>query len=465
MIPSMLVFGVIRSQPLRHLPGEVHLAVIRMSGAGVRNIADRIFVPNNPGMLSPWKLSYGQIRNILTGDPIDEVLLVCFNAPKSFTAEDMIEVYCHGSPAVSEAVLKACFDAGARQANPGEFTQRAFHNGRIDLSQAEAVALLTAAANDTERRAALALLAGGLSTPLKQVRNGLIHAIAGIELDLDFPEEDSSIPLTEILGILTSARNEIQSILVAGERTERLSRGIRVVIAGKVNAGKSRLFNRLSGVDRAIVTEEPGTTRDPIEIGLAGRSMDITLVDTAGLRVTDSIAETEGIRRTLLHLEAADLILAVIDLTAPDSSVIEPLCRFIGHIPIIVVCNKVDCVDSSTGQLTGDIASAFPGCPCMYVSAKRGDGIQALRDAIEQHAGATDAATGSYLALTTRNRTALLESRSLLEDAIRGLSESMPYECVVPVLRSVCERIDAILGIHIPPDILGTIFSSFCIGK
>lgn len=445
--------------------GHGALAIIRLSGNSVREVAARIFVPLGNKSIKPWHVHYGQIRHPHTQEWIDEVILTYFKAPRSYTGEDMIEVTCHGSPVVAEAILAACVDAGLRQAAPGEFTLRAFHNGRIDLSQAESIALLTAASSNAERRAALAILAGGLSSPLNRIRNNLISAIAGIELELDFPEEDASIPIERIIEWLRDAHSEITSILSAGARTARLARGIRVVIVGNVNAGKSRLFNRLSGVDRSIVTSEPGTTRDPIEIGLPGPLMDITLVDTAGLRITHSIAEAEGIERTRRNIEAADLILAVVDATSSDFSVFEPLMQFVDRVSIIVVCNKMDLVTEKPNDLVDQLIVRFPGAPCAWVSALRGDGVDALRTMIWERAGASGAQAGNYLAITARNRTALTACISLIDEAIRGMTERIPGECISPLLRSMCDQIAEILGENIPPDILGTIFSSFCIGK
>ncbi len=446
-------------------PGKGALAVIRLTGNGVREIAARIISPRVSRPFSPWRVFLGDLHDPVTLETIDEVTAVFYQAPKSYTGEDMVEVFCHGSPVVAETVLRACFDAGARQAGPGEFTRRAFQNGRIDLSQAESVALLSAAASDAERRAALAILAGGLSEPLTRIRRDLIHAIAGLELDLDFPEEEASIPLETTLAMLRSAQSEVISLEAAGERAERAGRGVRVVIAGTVNAGKSRLFNRLAGAERAIVTDEPGTTRDAIEIVLGGRSLDITLVDTAGFRPTDSVAETEGIRRTIRHLDAADLILAVIDLTRPSDESLEPLIRYIARTPIIVVCNKLDLAGLSAEASRRAIAETFPECAVICVSALRGDGIDVLREEIRRKATGGDAEAGVGLALTTRIRTALGICRNDLDEAIRAVTEGVSPECIVPAIRSACDHIGEILGDHAPPDVLGTIFDSFCIGK
>ncbi len=446
-------------------PGKGALAVIRLTGNGVRDIASRILSPRSGRPFTPWRVFLGDVHDPVTLEPIDEVTAVFYQAPRSYTGEDMIEVICHGSPVVAEAVLRACFDAGARQAGPGEFTRRAFATGRIDLSQAESVALLSAAASDAERRAALAILAGGLSEPLTRIRRDLIHAIAGLELDLDFPEEEASIPIETTTETLRRALDEVIAIESAGDRAERAGRGMRVVIAGTVNAGKSRLFNRLAGAERAIVTDEPGTTRDAIEIVLGGRSLDITLVDTAGFRSTDSAAETEGIRRTLRHLDAADLILAVIDLTRPFDESLEPLTRFIGRTPIIVVCNKLDLAGVSAESSPRVIAEMFPECVVIGVSALRGDGIDRLREEIRRKATGGDAEAGAGLALTTRIRTALGICRNDLDEAIRAVTEGVAPECIVPAIRSACDRIGEILGDHAPPDVLGTIFDAFCIGK
>ncbi len=449
-------------------PGKGGLAVIRISGPQTFKVITAIFRPRRKTkkFLTPWTLSSGAIQDPITGEAFDDVVISVFRAPASYTGEDMVEISCHGSSAVAEAVMKLLLQESIEPAGPGEFTRRAFENGKLDLSQAEAVAVLTAAESEAERKLALKMLHGGLSAPLGRIRETLLKILSGLELDLDFPEEEPAIPISQTLAALEQTAMDIENMIAAGLKGDAAQKGLTVVLAGPVNAGKSKLFNRLIGRDRAIVADEPGTTRDTLEGLWETRGLTLTLFDTAGLRKTSSVAETEAIRRSEASFTTADLILFIIDGVVPDPSMAKKLRSLTGDTRIITVWNKVDISDQPDAGFQKKILEMTGSQGIFPVSAKTGEGIDDLRHALSQWADDhRPDTTESALLLTLRQKKLLTVIQDHVRFARKILREDAPPECAVPDLRSAYERTGEILGDHIPPDILNTIFSEFCIGK
>lgn len=449
-------------------PGKGGLAVIRISGPDAFQLIQTSFKPRiaSRNFLKPWTLSSGTIADPESGETFDDVVISVFKAPASYTGEDMVEISCHGSSAIAAAVLNLLLKEGAEPAGPGEFTRRAFENGKLDLSQAEAVALLTAAESEAERKLALGMLHGGMSAPLGRIRQALLHVLSGVELDLDFPEEEPAIPLAQTLKTLGDAAFEIENMMAAGQKGDAAQKGLTVVLAGPVNAGKSKLFNRLIGRDRAIVADEPGTTRDTLEGLWETHGLTVTLFDTAGLRKTSSIAETEAIRRSEASFTTADLILFIIDGTAPDPLMAKKLRSLTGETDIMTVWNKIDISDLPETGLEEKFLSATGSSTLFPVSAKTGIGIADLRQALSRWADKHQPdISGSALLLTLRQKKLLENIAGHIAFAGDTLRSDAPPECSVPSLRSAYDLTGEIIGDHIPPDVLNTIFSQFCIGK
>ncbi len=452
-------------------PGKGGIAVIRISGPHAWYILNRLLIRATPtSPIVPWKTTRGKIIDPLSDEILDDVLATYFQKPLSYTGEDMAEISCHGSPAVQKTILDAVFRSGAEPAGPGEFTRRAFSNGRIDLSQAEAVALLTAAESDAERRIALTMLSGGLAQPIRTIRERLLACMAHMELDLDFPEEEPSIPLDQTIGLMESILTELKSIQDAGFRGESAQRGLRLVLAGNVNVGKSRLFNRLIGRDKAIVADEPGTTRDALESVWEHSGITMMLIDTAGIRETASISETEAIRRSKEMLQTADIVVYLIDIMNPDPSMIPIIHQLNPDCHLIVAFNKIDLLTELDDSLRNHILASLPDgiLPqhIFFISAKIGTGLEDLRKMIISIASLHQPSPEqSMYLLSIRQQHALRASEDHVRQALQIIVRGEPIECSVPELRAAWHRLGDILGDHITPDVLDVIFSRFCIGK
>ncbi|HPQ42035.1 MAG TPA: GTP-binding protein, partial [bacterium] len=356
--------------------------------------------------------------------------------------------------------------AGAQMASPGEFTRRAFVNGRVDLSRAEAVAMMTAAESRTELALAMKMLQGGLSSPIRRIRERILHILTAIELDLDFPEEAASISRTEMMDSLRDATIELTNLLDAGSRGEQLRGGREIVLAGRVNVGKSSVFNRLMARDRAIVSSEPGTTRDVLEAHVEWGESRITVIDTAGLRTSDSIAETIAVQRSSESLKNADLIVYIVDSTRPDIPLLEDVIHSVPAAGIIVFWNKIDIGTPPSEDQRHRIEQMPRVDSVIDGSALTGTGIDILRNRITSAIHRDSTSIGDLsLMITLRQKQSLMEARQALADAAGVFDMDEGSECAVPMLHEVNYLLGSIIGDTAAPDVLGTIFSSFCIGK
>ncbi|MBN1879301.1 tRNA uridine-5-carboxymethylaminomethyl(34) synthesis GTPase MnmE [bacterium] len=448
--------------------GRGGISIVRISGPDTLQIIQKLFIPRSfsSSKLRPWKVYCGYFQDPDTSIIQDEILVTFFKGPQSYTGEDAAEFSCHGSPFITQSLLEIVIRMGARPADPGEFTRRAFENGKIDLSQAEAVAMITASESENARRAALNMLQGGLARPVRNIRDSITRLRVILEIDLDFPEEAITIDSQSILQTFLEAEIQLQNLVDAGSAGDRLRQCRQIVISGKVNAGKSSLFNQLTGRDRAIVSTEEGTTRDLLEAMSEWHGCRLTLVDTAGIRESHSAAETEAVKRSLAALETADAIIYVIDGANPDVGLLETTIKLVRESAIVIFWNKTDICppdQSLVEQIQTDprISGFLQG------SARFGWGIvelrTLLRDLLDQ--SNPDIRENPILMMTIRQRNALEQSLALIRDAGKMMRDGIEPECIVPSLRSIDHHLGSILGDTLPPDILGEIFAGFCIGK
>jgi tRNA modification GTPase len=431
-------------------PGEGALAVVRISGPEAWEIAAGIF---RGDAIQPRRATYGRIVD--RDGTVDDVVLTAYRAPASYTGEDVIEISGHGGVLVSARVLQTALAAGARAALPGEFTQRAFLNGKMDLTQAEAVMDLIRAQTPLAARAAMEQLRGRIGEEILAIRESLLDVVAHIEAYIDFPDEDIAPDTGAAMRVrMLAVRDRISALLATADEGRILREGIRLAICGRPNAGKSSLLNRLVGFDRAIVSPVPGTTRDTIEEALSLRGIPFRVIDTAGLRDTPDAIEREGVRRAREAVESADVVLRVIDSTEPealdDPSVAENE---------IVVLNKIDLArDVPTLQ------SRFPAA--LAASCATGMGIPELIDGIVSRVRTPSASRRESLAaINARHQSCLLRAMTSLEAAIARFDDGIEPEFISIDLRAALDAAGEVVGVVDTEDILGRIFSSFCIGK
>lgn len=439
--------------------GEGGLAVIRVSGTKAFEIADACFRPSRakagkPSGAHSHTLHLGHVMR--DGVEIDEVLLAVMRAPRTYTCENIIEISCHGGLLPAKAVLDTLLAAGARLALPGEFTKRAFLNGRLDLAQAEAVADLIHSRTELAMRAAGEQLAGKLSQRINQLRDDLIKTLAHIEAHIDFPDEDIAPDTRDkLVERLTNGMAFMDMLLRTANEGKLLRRGIRAAIIGRPNAGKSSLLNQLLGHDRAIVSHIPGTTRDTIEETANIRGIPVVFVDTAGLREAGDEIEIEGIRRSRETLGRAELILHIFDASEPLTPEDERFLNEFAGKKRILVRNKLDLpvkLELKTG--TADISCAT------------GQGIEELKDAIKQlvWSGQVNAEMLEVM-INSRHQDALNRARQAVERTIAAIRAEQSLEFVALDLHIAVNAVGEIVGKTTTEDLLDSIFSQFCIGK
>lgn len=440
--------------------GEGAIAILRLSGPQALPVLEAIFRPSRPPLsLVPGRLRHGHVV-AADASPLDEVMVVVFRAPHSYTGEDLVEIQGHGNPLLVRRLVDRCLEVGARLARPGEFTQRAFLNGKLDLTQAEAVADLIHSRSQAAQRLALQQLDGRLQRALQALREPLLQLLALTEAHIDFPEEEIELPLLaqmERAGAGLVA--DCDRLLATFDCGRVLREGLAVLILGRPNVGKSSLLNALLGEARAIVTAIPGTTRDLIEEQLHIEGIPLRLVDTAGIREAVDPVEIEGVRRTRERLVSADLVLLVVDghLGVDDED--RQALGACDRARVLLIVNKSDLPQSP-------LPPDFAALPIVAVSALTGDGLGALR----QHLAAAVVPGGEsvheqfYLA-DRRHRQALLGARAALQRYLDALAAGLPLECTALELREALQALGEITGETTPDEILERIFARFCIGK
>jgi len=436
-----------------------------VSGPKAEEVGRLLFRPGKrPCPFATHHFYHGDVLARESGAVLDEALVVLMRAPHSYTGEDTLEIHCHGSPAVLRAVLEEVLKAGARPAEPGEFTRRAFLNGRMDLSQAEAVADLVAARAAKAREVAIAQLKGGLAEKVKEMRAVLEEQLAMLEAAVDFPEENiETEPPSEAAGKIGAVAAEIARLLATYDEGRLYREGIHVVIAGRPNVGKSSLLNRLLGEERAIVTPIPGTTRDFIEEEIQVGGVAVRLADTAGIREAGDVIEEEGIGRVWERVARADAVVFLLDgsegLSSDDIRILEGL----KGKKVIVAVNKSD-LPQRLGR--ADVEGVFPGPRPLMISAKFGSGIEDLKKRIlETVLDGEEMGRGEEVLCNVRHKDAFERTAEFLAQAGESLASGLSPEFAAQDIRDALRCLGEITGETTSEDILDRIFASFCVGK
>lgn len=445
-------------------PGEAGIAVIRVSGNEALSVTEQIFTARNGTPLKKIKnrvMTYGWIEK--KGSQLDEVLLCIMRAPQSFTAEDVVEIHCHGGIYLTRMILNLVLEAGARMANPGEFTQRAFLNGRIDLTQAEATNDIIRARSLMELEMVVNQLKGRLYGRITSVKAGIAWILALVNADIDFPEEDQVFAnQTQIQEKMAAVQSDLAWLINSADRGMKIREGYRIVLTGRPNVGKSSILNGLLEESRAIVNQLPGTTRDTIEETCTIGGIPASLIDTAGIHDTLDSIEQEGISRALAAIEKSDLVLWVIDMTDPSFE--DPLegRADLSGIPKMVVLNKNDLYDGDDFILPQTAA----GFDHLTISAKSNADIERLRQRIfKQISGQKELRTEETLLTNLRQKKAAEKAMACLLQAQETLTASLGPELLAIDLSQTLQALGEIVGETTPDDMLNEIFSSFCIGK
>ncbi len=441
--------------------GEGGIGIIRVSGGDVLSIADAIFKRNRNGGLQSHRFYYGSITDPVTSNCIDEVMVVFMKGPHSYTREDVLEIQCHGGYLVVQRILALVLRQGARLAAPGEFTKRAFLNGRIDLVQAEAIIDVIRSKTETSLSLAQHQREGLLSRRIALVKEGVITSLALIEAFIDFPEEDLDLSTEHQIGeYLDRSLTELEDLLAGFDEGRVLRDGVSVVIAGKPNVGKSSLLNTLLREKRAIVTSVPGTTRDLIEEVVTIKGLPVKLLDTAGIRESEDEVEREGVKLSLEKIPSSDLVLFVVDSSRPFTAEDQATLDVVSRSNFIVVKNKSDLSPFLDVPLPLDAR-------VISVSTFTGDGIDALRDAIFEsfvHNRAVD--SREYVAVSqARHRDALQKGRDALLRFRGNLAVGIEPDLLSIDLREALAAIGEVTGETTADDVLDLIFQRFCIGK
>lgn len=461
-------------------PGMGGIAVIRISGSEAIGIVDQIFSCKEVRTLERAKdrtAYFGRFTH--EGTMIDEGLVTCFRSPRSYTGEDVVEISCHGSIFIQQKILEALTDQGCRIAAPGEFTRRAYLQGKMDLSRAEAVADLIASESEAQHRMALAQLRGGYSAEFTQLRERLVYLTSLMELELDFSEEDVTFAdRTQLLQLLDELTEKIVGLTESFRLGNAIKRGIPVAIAGATNVGKSTLLNALLGEERAIVSDIHGTTRDTVEEVLNIDGVLFRFIDTAGLRSTGDTIEALGIDRSYEKIDKASLILVLIDaLRLSDEDYRTALIQLLPRLkekPFLILLNKIDTLDAQTiascqQVLSTLLATHLPADTkplILPISAKRGDGMEVLRSELRQALALPELTSTDLVVSNARHHALLTTALQSLRTVRQGLTDGLPTDLLTPDLRGAISSIGEVTGEDITSDtVLHTVFAHFCIGK
>ncbi|MBZ9637396.1 tRNA uridine-5-carboxymethylaminomethyl(34) synthesis GTPase MnmE [Clostridium sp. FP1] len=444
--------------------GEGGISIIRVSGDKSIDIIDSIFVGKNNRKLHDFKsytMRYGHIID-KNASKLDEVIISYMKGPKSFTAEDTIEVNCHGGVVGTNRILQEIIRAGARMAEPGEFTKRAFLNGRIDLSQAEAVIDIIRAKTELSMKSALMQSEGSISREIKTIRNKLLSVIANIEVTVDYPEEDiEEVTAGMVAEDVALVISEIDTLLSTADEGKILREGLSTVIVGKPNVGKSSLLNALLKEKRAIVTDVPGTTRDAIEEYISIEGIPVKIVDTAGIRETEDIVEKIGVRTSKEKIDEADLVILILDwskkLTHEDEQIIE----YIKEKKYIVLLNKSDL----GGKIERSELQSLKSKYITNISAKTGEGLSQVKGHIKDLFFNGEIKTEGVFVTNNRHKQSLIKAKENLESSLNALEYTSAIDLASIDIRNAWMNLGEITGEALEEDIIHKIFSEFCLGK
>jgi len=441
-------------------PGTGAIGMVRLSGPDAIRLAGSVFRGAGLEKAPGYSAHFGQI---VDGERLlDEAVAILYRAPRSYTGEDMVEFSCHGSPYILQSVLQLLLSKGARLAGPGEFTMRAFLNGKLDLSQAEAVADLIEARTEASHRAAISQMRGGYASELRSLREKLVHFASLVELELDFSEEDVEFAQRDqLLDTVRQLKQVTSRLIKSFALGNAIREGVPTVIAGRPNAGKSTLLNALLREERAIVSEIPGTTRDTIEEVLNLQGILFRLIDTAGLRDAADALEAMGVQRTLEKIHQSALVIYVFDpIGSTHQDVEEGLRQIPEGVPVLLAASKCDLTEAA------EVVADFKGLPNLFVlSGKTGEGLQALEEAMVQSIMSEEISPESPIVTSLRHAEALQRALAALHDVEAGLQEKRSGELLALDIRVALDALGTITGEVTTDDLLENIFSRFCIGK
>lgn len=444
------------------VPQQGSVGIVRLSGSESVAIARKLF--HSPGQQS-WeshRILYGHIREPQSGVLIDEALVLLMLAPRSYTREDVVELHCHGGIMAVQQVLQLCLQQGARLAEPGEFTLRAFLNGRLDLTQAESIADLVGAQSPQAAQTAIAGLQGKLAQPIRDLRGKCLEILAEVEARIDFADDLPPLDEAAVKAQLAVVLADVEKILATADRGQLLRTGLKVAIVGRPNVGKSSLLNAWSRSDRAIVTDLPGTTRDVVESQLVVGGIPVQVLDTAGIRAATDQVEQIGVARSQLAAQSADLVLLTIDAEVGWTEADQEIYQRVSDRPLILVINKVDLASHEQFETL----DAPPSLPTVKTCAAQGQGIEDLEQAILSAvtSGSLQAANLD-VAVNQRQAAALMRAKDALAQVGGAIVEQLPLDFWTIDLRSAIQSLGEITGEELTESVLDQIFSRFCIGK
>lgn len=455
------------------VPQQGSVGIVRMSGKQAIAIARTLFHASGRQAWETHRILYGYLRHPQTQQVVDEALLLIMQAPRSYTREDVVEFHCHGGIMPVQQVLQLCLEQGARLAQPGEFTLRAFLNGRLDLTQAESIADLVGSRSPAAAQAALAGLQGKLAAPIRQLRSTCLDILAEIEARIDFEEDLPPLDEAAVVVQIEQVLAEVTHILETADRGELLRTGLKVAIVGRPNVGKSSLLNAWSRSDRAIVTDLPGTTRDVVESQLVVGGIPVQVLDTAGIRETADQVEKIGVERSHRAAQAADLVLLTIDASTGWTQADQDIYEQVQHRPVILVINKIDLLEEAERKtLHSKISVAikahqmFNPKSTILTAAAQNEGIEDLETAILEaiHTGNLKAANLD-IAINQRQAAALTHAKTSLQQVQETIAQQLPLDFWTIDLRGAIQSLGEITGEDITESVLDRIFSRFCIGK
>ena len=446
-------------------PGEGGIAVVRISGTNSLGIANKLFVTKNRRRLEDIKDRYFNYGYIVDTDNsiVDEVLMIWMQAPRTYTREDVVEIHCHGGMVPIRKIIELILSDGARLAQPGEFTKRAFLNGRIDLTQAEGVMDLISAKSEEAAKASLGQMDGSLSTKIGAIKDELLNLLAHIEVTIDYPEEDiESVLIDQIRNRLNNACMECRNLLKSADQGKLIREGIKTVIIGKPNVGKSSLLNALVKENRAIVTNVPGTTRDIIEEKINIRGILVRILDTAGIHDTIDLVEKIGVERSRDMIKDADLILLLLDASQPLEKEDRDIIEWLEDKRVLILLNKADCPrmidEDEIEQLSNNIM--------IKTSMIDGTGIDKVEDYIYHLVYSGEMTAKNTVMITnTRHKEALIRAEKFLIEAIEAIDASIPLDMVTIDIRNVWDALGEITGESLTENLIDKIFMEFCLGK
>ena len=442
-------------------PGIGGIGIVRMSGKECFDILDKFFKPISDKPIKGYSIKYGKIYD--NNEVVDEVLVSYFIGPKSYTTENMCEINSHGGMVVMKKILDICLKNGADLAEPGEFTKRAFLNGRIDLTQAEAVIDVINSKTEKEAKASMNQLEGYLSKKIKEIRKDLISGMADIEVSIDYPEYDvEEVTNTKILEILDRNANRLNELEKSFSSGKILREGVKTAIIGRPNAGKSSLLNLLLNEERAIVTEIEGTTRDTIEEFISVEGIPFKLIDTAGIRETEDTVEKIGVKKAIEIAKDSDLIIAIFDITKKLNDEDEKILEILKNRKSIIILNKIDLKQAGVEKEIFEKYSKN----IVTLSTKTQEGMQELLEMMQKMVVTEEIKTDNeLLVINSRHKALISKAIVSLNKAIDTLNAGMPVDVIAIYIKEILEELGKITGESVTDDIISEIFSKFCLGK